>query len=55
MAKAEEYGSHDKTFEIAKEGVVKIVNSTGETVLEHNVARGISGELAMKDTVVKNC
>ena len=53
--KAEEYGSHDKTFEIAKEGVVKIVNSTGETVLEHNVSKGdIWRACQVKDAVVKN-
>ncbi|MER3376742.1 MAG: NADP-dependent isocitrate dehydrogenase [Allomuricauda sp.] len=39
--KAEEYGSHDKTFEIPKEGVVKVVSqSTGETLIEHKVDQG---------------
>ncbi|MDT0554301.1 NADP-dependent isocitrate dehydrogenase [Urechidicola vernalis] len=38
--KAEEYGSHDKTFEIATEGVVKVVNEEGNTLLEHNVEAG---------------
>ncbi len=37
---AEEYGSHDKTFEIAQPGVVQVVNSAGETLLEHAVERG---------------
>jgi len=37
---AEEYGSHDKTFEIAAPGVVRVVNAAGETVLEHEVAAG---------------
>lgn len=38
--KAEEYGSHDKTFEIAENGVVRITGATGETLLEHNVEPG---------------
>ena len=38
--KAEEYGSHDKTFEIKGDGVVKVINAKGETVLEHKVDQG---------------
>jgi isocitrate dehydrogenase len=38
--KAEEYGSHDKTFEIAAPGKVRVVNSTGATLLEHDVEEG---------------
>ncbi len=38
--KAEEYGSHDKTFEIATAGTVRVVNSAGETLLEHDVEPG---------------
>jgi len=38
--KAEEYGSHDKTFEIPENGIVKVVNSNGDTVLEHKVEEG---------------
>ncbi|MBI9001738.1 NADP-dependent isocitrate dehydrogenase [Corynebacterium sp. CCM 9185] len=38
--KAEEYGSHDKTFKIAADGVVKVTNSAGETLIEHEVATG---------------
>ncbi|GAA1939653.1 NADP-dependent isocitrate dehydrogenase [Brevibacterium antiquum] len=38
--KAEEYGSHDKTFEIAQDGVVEVVNSAGEVILSHNVTAG---------------
>jgi len=34
---AEEYGSHDKTFELPAAGTVRVVNSAGETVLEHKV------------------
>ncbi|MDX3773007.1 NADP-dependent isocitrate dehydrogenase [Chromatiaceae bacterium AAb-1] len=37
---AEEYGSHDKTFEIAAAGKVRVVNSKGETVFEHAVEQG---------------
>jgi isocitrate dehydrogenase len=38
--KAEEYGSHDKTFEIATTGTVRIVNGAGEALIEHAVAQG---------------
>jgi isocitrate dehydrogenase len=38
--KAEEYGSHDKTFEIPLDGTVRVVNGAGETLLEHQVAKG---------------
>jgi isocitrate dehydrogenase len=37
---AEEYGSHDKTFEISAEGVVRVVDEAGEVLLEHSVAAG---------------
>ncbi|MFD9333198.1 NADP-dependent isocitrate dehydrogenase [Streptomyces sp. NPDC060028] len=38
--KAEEYGSHDKTFEIAAAGTVRVVDAEGNTVLEQEVAAG---------------
>jgi isocitrate dehydrogenase len=38
--KAEEYGSHDKTFEIATDGTVRVVDGEGATLLEHPVERG---------------
>jgi len=38
--KAEEYGSHDKTFEIAEAGRVQVVGGTGDVLLEHEVAAG---------------
>jgi len=38
--KAEEYGSHDKTFEINKDGKVQVVAASGETLLETNVEVG---------------
>ena len=37
---AEEYGSHDKTFEIAAAGTVRVVDAAGKTVLEHTVDEG---------------
>ncbi|MEV6578890.1 NADP-dependent isocitrate dehydrogenase [Streptomyces sp. NPDC051582] len=38
--KAEEYGSHDKTFEIAAAGTVRLVDAEGNVVLEQQVAAG---------------
>jgi isocitrate dehydrogenase len=38
--KAEEYGSHDKTFEISAPGTVRVVDGAGTTLLEHEVAAG---------------
>ena len=38
--KAEEYGSHDKTFEIKSDGVVKVTDSDGDILIEHNVEKG---------------
>jgi len=38
--KAEEYGSHDKTFEIPISGVVRVTDRTGNTLLEHAVEQG---------------
>ncbi|CAB0985933.1 NADP-dependent isocitrate dehydrogenase [Corynebacterium diphtheriae] len=38
--KAEEYGSHDKTFKIAADGKVIVVNATGEALIEHDVEAG---------------
>lgn len=38
--KAEEYGSHDKTFEIPAAGKVSVVDADGNTLLEHEVAAG---------------
>jgi isocitrate dehydrogenase len=38
--KAEEYGSHDKTFQIPAKGTVRVVDSTGKTLLEHSVEEG---------------
>ena len=38
--KAEEYGSHDKTFEIPTKGIVRVTDSSGNTLLEHSVEQG---------------
>ena len=38
--KAEEYGSHDKTFQIAGEGTVKVEDENGTVLLEQSVGRG---------------
>ncbi|HEY6522369.1 MAG TPA: NADP-dependent isocitrate dehydrogenase [Solirubrobacteraceae bacterium] len=38
--KAEEYGSHDKTFEITSPGTVRVVDSDGEPLLSHDVQAG---------------
>jgi len=37
---AEEYGSHDKTFEIEKAGTVQVVDGSGRVLIEHTVAPG---------------
>ena len=38
--KAEEYGSHDKTFEISSDGKVIVVDKNGNTLIEHTVETG---------------
>lgn len=38
--KAEEYGSHDKTFQLEADGKVQVVNSAGEVLIEHEVSAG---------------
>ncbi|PNW26169.1 NADP-dependent isocitrate dehydrogenase [Formosa algae] len=38
--KAEEYGSHDKTFEIAADGVVRVIDADNNTLIEHTVEAG---------------
>ncbi len=37
---AEEYGSHDKTFEIPSDGVVEVLDSDGTVLIEHHVEKG---------------
>jgi len=38
--KAEEYGSHDKTFEVASNGTMRVVDASGATLMEHTVETG---------------
>ena len=38
--KAEEYGSHDKTFEMTGAGTISVIDSEGNTLLEHQVGEG---------------
>jgi len=38
--KAEEYGSHDKTFEIESAGTIQVTNAAGDVLLEHDVSVG---------------
>ena len=52
---AEEYGSHDKTFEIPAPGTVRVVNAAGDTVLEHDVNAGdIWRACQTKDVPIRN-
>lgn len=37
--KAEEYGSHDKTFEISADGKVEVLDASGKTIIEHKVEK----------------
>mgnify|MGYP000305887597 CR=1 FL=1 len=38
--KAEEYGSHDKTFELTDNGVIRIVDEDGKVLIQHTVEKG---------------
>lgn len=38
--KAEEYGSHDKTFELKADGFVRVIDEAGKILLEHRVEKG---------------
>ena len=52
---AEEYGSHDKTFEISVPGRVEVVNAAGEVLLSHEVQVGdIWRATQTKDTPVRD-
>jgi isocitrate dehydrogenase len=53
--KAEEYGSHDKTFEIAAAGTVRVVDASGKALLEHQVAEGdLWRACQTKDAPIRN-
>lgn len=38
--KAEEYGSHDKTFQISADGIVRVLDENGDVLIQHSVAAG---------------
>tara|TARA_R110002096_G_scaffold136909_8_gene289908 strand:- start:43279 stop:45492 length:2214 start_codon:yes stop_codon:yes gene_type:complete len=53
--KAEEYGSHDKTFEIQKNGTVKVLASSGDVLMEHQVEQGDIWRMCqVKDAPIRN-
>ena len=53
--KAEEYGSHDKTFEIASDGAVQVLNKAGDVVFEHSVkANDIWRMCQVKDAPIRD-
>ena len=53
--KAEEYGSHDKTFEISEPGTVRVVDGAGNTLMEHSVETGDIWRMCQtKDVAVKD-
>jgi len=53
--KAEEYGSHDKTFEAKADGVIRVVNAEGKTLLEQKVEAGdIFRMCQTKDAAIKD-
>jgi isocitrate dehydrogenase len=53
--KAEEYGSHDKTFEIPADGTVRVFDDAGTTLLEHEVEAGdIWRACQTKDAAIQN-
>jgi isocitrate dehydrogenase len=53
--KAEEYGSHDKTFEIEQEGKVCVIDAQGNTLIEHHVEAGDIWRMCQtKDAPIQN-
>ena len=53
--KAEEYGSHDKTFEIAAAGTVNVVDQTGTILMTHSVEKGDIWRMCQtKDVAIKD-
>ncbi|UKN03541.1 NADP-dependent isocitrate dehydrogenase [Paracrocinitomix mangrovi] len=53
--KAEEYGSHDKTFEISGDGQVVVTNSAGDVLMQHNVEEGDIWRMCQtKDAPIKD-
>ncbi|TMN33126.1 NADP-dependent isocitrate dehydrogenase [Pseudoalteromonas sp. S2755] len=53
--KAEEYGSHDKTFEAPSAGKIRVVDTAGNTLLEHSVEEGDIWRMCqVKDAPIKD-
>jgi isocitrate dehydrogenase len=53
--KAEEYGSHQTTFEASGDGVIRVVDADGQTIHEHNVEEGDIWRLSrVKDAPIKD-
>ncbi|MCK5825028.1 MAG: NADP-dependent isocitrate dehydrogenase [Ichthyobacteriaceae bacterium] len=53
--KAEEYGSHDKTFEASESGTIKVVGSDGVALMEQNVEKGDIFRMSQaKDAPIKD-
>ncbi len=52
---AEEYGSHDKTFEIASAGVVRVIDADGKVLTQHTVEQGDIWRMCQtKDIAIKD-
>ncbi len=52
---AEEYGSHDKTFEIGSNGTVRVIDADGKTLTEHKVSAGDVWRMQQaKDVAIKD-
>lgn len=52
---AEEYGSHDKTFQISADGKVEVINAAGTVLIEHSVEKGDIWRMCQtKDAPVKD-
>lgn len=53
--KAEEYGSHDQTFRVPENGIIRVVDAAGETLHEHSVEEGDIWRMCQaKDAPIKN-
>ncbi|MEC8333092.1 MAG: NADP-dependent isocitrate dehydrogenase [Verrucomicrobiota bacterium] len=53
--KAEEYGSHDKTFEIPADGTIRILDANDQVLIEHTVEKGdIWRACQVKDAAIQN-
>lgn len=52
---AEEYGSHDKTFEVEADGVIEVIDANGNVLMKHNVEAGDIWRMCQtKDAPVKD-